>query len=218
MGAREDTVTRMINLRRKVEPGLTDPDHWIGRDIWASPEWLIYSVLRGIALLERDGMAEADALRQVDKRLRLGVLPPGADVPSPAECLERLLRDRAPAYLAHRPTLLAKAVAAARKGLRKLPDAGWTTPNGCPPPDWRWERVPQPRARKMLDTFERRLRLVPQSVYDEELFDLVVRRRLGDQLWEWSSPSDTWHFMMGRGGIALVRNGRPIAEVVTLMN
>jgi hypothetical protein len=100
----------------------------------------------------------------------------------------------------------------------RFPEAGWTTPNGCPPPEWEWRRIPQPEARKMLDEFERRLRLVPQSTYDEEVFDLVVRRRRGDQLWRWSSPRLTWRLMMGRGGIVLVRDGRPIAEVVTRMN
>jgi hypothetical protein len=48
---------------------------------------------------------------------------------APEEYLHRLLGDRAPHYLAHGPRLLADAIAAARKGLRKLPPPPWNTPN-----------------------------------------------------------------------------------------
>lgn len=40
----------------------------------------------------------------------------------------------------------------------------------------------------------------------------------GDELWSYSSPPATWEHMMGRGGIALLRNGKPISEIGTRMN
>ena len=40
----------------------------------------------------------------------------------------------------------------------------------------------------------------------------------GDELWTFSSPPETWQHLMGRAGIALVRNGKPIAHIVTMMN
>lgn len=40
----------------------------------------------------------------------------------------------------------------------------------------------------------------------------------GDELWSYSSPPETWEHMMGRSGIALLRDGRTIAQVITLMN
>ena len=40
----------------------------------------------------------------------------------------------------------------------------------------------------------------------------------GDELWSYSSPPETWKHMMGRRGIALLRDGRAIAEILTLMN
>ena len=40
----------------------------------------------------------------------------------------------------------------------------------------------------------------------------------GDELWEFSSPAEYWENLAGREGVALVRDGRPIAHVVALMN
>ena len=220
-GWRWDTVMGMIARRYKIDPALNGrphPRHWIGRDVWPEPEYLIYLVLRSIALLERDGMGEAAAIRQVDARLRLNVLATGVDAVPAETYLVEVLSAFAPSYLEHGTELLAKTIARARKGLRKLPPAPWTTPNGCPPSDWHWQRVPQPLARKEFRAMGARLRRVPTSIYDEELADLVVRRQRGDQLWHWSSPPITWGAMIGRGGIALVRNGRVLCDVTTMMN
>lgn len=40
----------------------------------------------------------------------------------------------------------------------------------------------------------------------------------GDELWSYSSPRGTWKNMMGRAGIALLRDGKPISEIRTMMN
>ena len=215
---RLSTVAAMVALRCKVDAALKSepqPEHWPRRDLWATPEYLVWSVLRGIALLERDSMTEADAVRQIDARRRFSVLEPGTDAITPEEYLVRLLRKVAPGYLAHGSDLLAGAIVVARDGPRELPPAPWTTPNGCPPPNWRWSRMAPERERKMLD---RRPPLVPRSAADDEVSDLVVRMQPGDEFWEWSSPPPTWRFKMGRGGVALVRNGRVVAHVVTIMN
>ena len=39
-----------------------------------------------------------------------------------------------------------------------------------------------------------------------------------DELWEFDSPAEYWEGLAGREGVALVRDGQPIAYVVTLMN
>jgi hypothetical protein len=39
-----------------------------------------------------------------------------------------------------------------------------------------------------------------------------------DELWAFSSPAEYWKGLAGRAGVALVRDGRPIAHVVTVMN
>jgi hypothetical protein len=40
----------------------------------------------------------------------------------------------------------------------------------------------------------------------------------GDELWSFKSPPDTWRHLAGRAGIALVRDGEIIRNLVTLMN
>jgi hypothetical protein len=47
---------------------------------------------------------------------------------------------------------------------------------------------------------------------------LLARFTEGDELWEFSSPRKDWERLIGRKGVALVRDGRPIAHIVTLMN
>jgi hypothetical protein len=40
----------------------------------------------------------------------------------------------------------------------------------------------------------------------------------GDELWEYSSPADTWENLCGRAGIALVRGGKVVDAIQTVMN
>jgi hypothetical protein len=40
----------------------------------------------------------------------------------------------------------------------------------------------------------------------------------GDELWTFSSPAESWKYLAGRAGVALVRDGKPIKVVITLMN
>jgi hypothetical protein len=58
----------------------------------------------------------------------------------------------------------------------------------------------------------------PTSRFDASLAELVVRWQENDELWRFSSPPETWQMMMGRGGIALVRDGRAISFIETIMH
>jgi hypothetical protein len=40
----------------------------------------------------------------------------------------------------------------------------------------------------------------------------------GDELWSFTSPKEDWSRLMGRAGIALVRDGVMIASIITRMN
>jgi hypothetical protein len=51
-----------------------------------------------------------------------------------------------------------------------------------------------------------------------EVQQLKLRMLAGDEIWAFSSPPETWQMLAGRAGVALVRDGRPIGYVVTLMN
>jgi hypothetical protein len=40
----------------------------------------------------------------------------------------------------------------------------------------------------------------------------------GDELWEFSSPKETWEYLMGREGIVLMRKGKEVAHIITREN
>jgi hypothetical protein len=47
---------------------------------------------------------------------------------------------------------------------------------------------------------------------------IMARLTEHDELWRFSSPPDYWEHLAGRAGVALIRDGRSIAHVITLMN
>lgn len=47
---------------------------------------------------------------------------------------------------------------------------------------------------------------------------LLSNIRDGDELYEFCSSDESWEFLAGREGIALVRNGEIITDIVTKMN
>lgn len=51
--------------------------------------------------------------------------------------------------------------------------------------------------------------------YLEALLAQMIR---GDELWEFSSPEESWNALAGRAGIALVRNGKIIDAIITKMS
>jgi hypothetical protein len=46
----------------------------------------------------------------------------------------------------------------------------------------------------------------------------AARMEPGDELWTWSSPRWTWENLCGRGGLAIVRDGKPVDYAMTVMN
>ena len=47
---------------------------------------------------------------------------------------------------------------------------------------------------------------------------LKAEMRPGDEIWTFSSPEESWRHLAGRSGVALVRQGKVIMTIVTLMN
>ncbi|MBI1338103.1 MAG: hypothetical protein GC164_14250 [Phycisphaera sp.] len=45
-----------------------------------------------------------------------------------------------------------------------------------------------------------------------------AKMRPGDELRVYASPLDSWQHLAGRAGIALVRNGRVVDDVLTMLN
>lgn len=42
--------------------------------------------------------------------------------------------------------------------------------------------------------------------------------RKGDDLYEFRTPEESWDNLAGREGIALVRKGKIVAEIITIMS
>jgi hypothetical protein len=62
-------------------------------------------------------------------------------------------------------------------------------------------------------------KLDPEVVRKNEYTGKLVSLMLpGDELWSYSSPPETWQHLMGRAGVALIRDGKPISEIMTRMN
>ena len=58
----------------------------------------------------------------------------------------------------------------------------------------------------------------PFGFKNSEWEALKSEMKPGDEIWTFSSPPETWEALMGRSGIALVRDGEIVQHIVTLMN
>lgn len=58
----------------------------------------------------------------------------------------------------------------------------------------------------------------PYGVPLDEWAKLKAQMKEGDEIRAFSSPSDSWVALAGRAGYALVREGKAIAGIVTMMN
>ena len=47
---------------------------------------------------------------------------------------------------------------------------------------------------------------------------IKLRMLPDDELWTFNSPPDNWEILAGKMGVALIRNGRPIAHAITVRN
>jgi hypothetical protein len=58
----------------------------------------------------------------------------------------------------------------------------------------------------------------PARSMDRRAGSLEADMQSGDELWTWSTPKWTWDDMMGRAGLAVVRNGEVIDYSWMVMN
>ena len=81
-------------------------------------------------------------------------------------------------------------------------------PSDYLPPSWL-------RSRMTVEEFEVEF---PNYMHTPYLTEFMNLRQEGDELWRFSSPPEQWAALAGRGGIALVRNGRSVAHIVTVLS
>jgi len=86
--------------------------------------------------------------------------------------------------------------------------------------DWLQRRVTVQEAEQHNMILDDRLgpEAVPFGFMNERWKAFIARMIEGDELWEFTSPADTWQNLCGRQGIAIVRNGEVLSNLVTEMN
>jgi hypothetical protein len=86
--------------------------------------------------------------------------------------------------------------------------------------EWLQKRVTVEEAEAAETLVDKRLGPdpVPFGFGNAKWKQLIAQMREGDELWSFRSPRETWANMSGRMGYSLVRGGRVISSIVTLMN
>ena len=122
-----------------------------------------------------------------------------------------------PQYLAVGPVILDKAILIAREfAIEKIKDSETEKP--FPPSEWLQQRLTISEVESDHIPSQPERHGSPESRVLREWENMKVRMLENDQLWYFISPTATWEKLGGRTGITLVRNGRPIEFVVTVMN
>jgi hypothetical protein len=58
----------------------------------------------------------------------------------------------------------------------------------------------------------------PGDPWYDDWQEFKAQLKPGDELWNWSSPPESWRMMGGRAGVAIVRNGEIVAVHLIHMN
>lgn len=213
-------ATRMIELRRKREwwfKRSPRPNKRPGFETWRSPEFAILSIAKSFATLRQDGLSEVQAIARIDERRNIGVLL--AEIVSLEDYVKLVLARYAPRYLEFGDRHLREVLSLVEAKLANRYRAP-TSPSAWSQSSLAKERVSVEEFRRQLATskLSQGPMLFPRQSADEELTQLLVRLNDDDEIWSWRSPPETWRMMIGRGGLALVRNNRAIAMVMNVMN
>jgi hypothetical protein len=132
----ESTLTKMIELRREVDPverARLHPDERPAREMWSTPEYVIWVVTHNLKVLRHDGLPEEAALRKIDGLLRLSADPDHEPSWRLQPYLKRWLGLWWPDYAELGDDLLKGAIRIAQARTAK-----WlkSDPSGWPPADW----------------------------------------------------------------------------------
>jgi hypothetical protein len=220
-GSPSAALIDMIAMRRRRDPALRGrprPDQWPMAALWPTPEGIVLEIVELHALLQADGMTDRQAIERIETWRSTIAVAPG---PPPAE-IEAYVKFRlqleAPAYPVENAKLLMKVIARAKAYAAAVLTS--TTAEASPPVDWLEERIRLADLRCETETGRGSVNdnSGEWTPYREAFSRIALRMRDGDELWTFASPPDTWRALMGRRGVALVRQGKVIEQVVLEMN
>jgi hypothetical protein len=128
------------------------------------------------------------------------------------ELVRNLLAKYFPDYLANNAAYLPEMRRLAAGAVRESSGGSY------PPKDWLGEELTTADFKERMGKSLESLSVFPRSEFDAQLVHFLVMMEAGGRIFEFSSPAETWRLMMGRGGIALVNDGRAVAYIETIMN
>lgn len=209
---RETAICQMIEIRRLKDVRLHHrkrPSNWPMFELWVTIEAGILDTVEQYLWLCDGGLVEQAALEKIEAFQYGNVdfaFKPGATIHT---YIAHRLATVDPDYLSLGSTILNDVIQVAEKWsseeIRRV-----KTENPFSPVDWLGERVEV----SALEYSEG----LPQTQGTQDLRRMKLRMLPTDELRSFSSSTKSWQRLAGRSGIALVRNGRPIGHVITLMN
>ena len=162
-------------------------------------------------VLRADGFPEPEVFERLARVYETPPPPENADNPLHAYLVEHL-RTVDPRYLDLGQHVFAVALAMA--SLRSELHAARVVASSWPRPEMLGEAWARKGIMAEIDTLLARHRHHAGA----EIRRMKARAMPDDKLHSFSTGRDSWRAMMGRGGIALVRNGRSIDHFVTMLN
>lgn len=206
------TIIQMIEFRRHMQPSPPDvaakeqdPSRTPAFRLWNSPHYLILLVER-----ELQALIAAGATPTVAVEILVDVLAVSGEVDDEASLTIHMLKQYFPQFDEH---------------LSIVDDLKKIARKSVEPPKFSYPPVAWLRNRYTIDELDAQLQgqlsshlIIPKSEFEAQLQHFKIMSRLGGDVFSFSSPPDTWKYMMGRGGYALVREERSLAFVETLMN
>ena len=218
---RDGVICDLIRRRKLYDARLKREDigDWPMFQCWAAPDATILEMVDGHRDLHAAGLADGEIWERLDRHFGVHWQPVPAEAGVVGYLQTRLLTiDEG--LLALGEEFLARHVAICLGWLERQPSIrgdGW-----CPP-EWLTGRA-------TLEEFAAGVGVklqadgAPAILFlgggksQRDLVALTLRILDGDELWAYSSPSESWTKLIGRAGYALVRDGRIIANAVTAMN
>lgn len=221
----------MIELRHRKDFRLRRgkaPENWPMWMLWETTEAVMLDIVEQFYWLCDGGLTGQEALQKIDAA-QSGAPTLGRE---PHSTLRSYIANRLasddPAYIALGPDILGRAVEIAEtwsntkiersKSDRPYPPEEWLKARVAPSEIEAGLSLPFKDGNPVVVTdglVETPGTTVPM---DRDWHRITLRMVPGDELWTYSSPPEYWQGLAGRMGVALIRNGRPIGHVTSMMN
>jgi hypothetical protein len=211
--SQSEILCDMVNTRKRDDKRLRNenPWNWPWSLLADSPEAIILDAVSNFHWLLDGGLDEKEAVEHLQSLD--GAVEQSSEAVMLRTFIEQKLRLVDPPYLELKPAILTKNIFLATKRVRKNLDRIKSSPS-YPPSEWLGSKIEYGEPVPPLFSVPGR----PVALGDGDWHRLRARMANGDEFRLFCSPPESWASLTGRSGVALVRNGRSIAHVITAMN